>query len=199
MRRSITNRLVMAGMSILLVSGCTAAIAPVDVTRFHNEAVVRQGNVAIVPVNMADADSLEFRTTANAVSAALARTGFTVNERGTGELEAVVGIERQIYLPGEQRRSPVSVGVGGSTGSYGSGLGLGIGINLSGKPKSVVSTRLHVQLRRSVDGVAIWEGRAETQAREGAPAAQPGLAAGKLADALFRDFPGTSGVTIRVK
>jgi hypothetical protein len=93
----------------------------------------------------------------------------------------------------------VSVGVGGSTGSFGSGLGVGIGINLSGKPKPVVATRLRVQLRRTADQSAIWEGRAETQAREGTPAAQPGIAAGKLADALFKDFPGQSGVTITVK
>ncbi|HWJ69709.1 MAG TPA: hypothetical protein VNS79_06665 [Sphingobium sp.] len=199
MKRSIPMRLAMAGALLLLAGGCATAIAPVDVTRFHGDAVTRQGSVAIVPANKADADSLEFRTTANAVSAALARTGFTVRERGAGALEAVIGIERQVYLPGEQRRSPVSVGVGGSTGSYGSGLGLGIGINLSGKPKSVVATSLQVQLRRSDDSVAIWEGRAETQAKEGTPAAQPGLAAGKLADALFRDFPGPSGVTITVK
>ncbi len=199
MKRSIPIRLATAGALLLLAGGCATAIAPVDVTRFHGDAVARQGSVAIVPTHVADADSLEFRTTANAVSAALARTGFTVNERGPGELEAVVGIERQAYLPGERRGSPVSVGVGGSTGSYGSGLGLGIGINLAGKPKPVVATRLQVQLRRVADGAAIWEGRAETQAKEGTPAAQPGLAAGKLADALFRDFPGPSGVTITVK
>jgi hypothetical protein len=87
----------------------------------------------------------------------------------------------------------------GSTGSYGSGLGVGIGINLSGKPKPVVATRLRVQLRNAADKRAIWEGRAETQAKEGSPAAQPGLAAGKLADALFQGFPGQSGATITVK
>lgn len=199
MKRSIPIRLAMAGMPLLLAGGCATAIAPVDVTRFHGDSVARQGSVAILPANATDADSLEFRTTANAVSAALARTGFTVRESGPGELEAVVGIERQTFQPGEQRRSPISVGVGGSTGSYGSGVGLGIGINLSGKPKPVVVTSLRVQLRRTADKVAIWEGRAETQAKEGSPAAQPGLAAGKLADSLFQGFPGPSGVTITVK
>jgi hypothetical protein len=62
-----------------------------------------------------------------------------------------------------------------------------------------VASRLRVQLRRAGDKSAVWEGRAETQAKQGTPAAQPGLAAGKLADALFKDYPGPSGQTITVK
>jgi hypothetical protein len=101
--------------------------------------------------------------------------------------------------PGAVQRSPVSVGVGGSTGSYGSGVGLGIGINLSGKPKKIIATQLSVQIRRRSDSLAIWEGRARTEAKEGTPAAQPGLAASKLASALFGGYPGQSGQTIKVK
>src|SRR5690606_42017636 len=39
-------------------------------------------------------------------------------------------------------RSPVNVGVGGSTGSYGSGVGLGVGINLGGgsRPSEQIDT-----------------------------------------------------------
>lgn len=189
----------MAAMALL--AGCTTAIAPVDVTRFHGSEVARQGRVVITPANPADAQSLEFRTTANAVGAALSRTGFTVADAGSvgAEYEAVVEIGRQTIEPIAQGRSPVSVGVGGSTGSFGSGLGVGIGINLSGKPKPFVATRLRVQLRRVSDKVGFWEGRAETAAKQGTPAAQPGLAAGKLADALFQGFPGQSGQTITVK
>ena len=171
-------------------------------TRFHEGQVVRQGSVRVVPANPAQAGSLEFRTTANAVGAALGRTGFSVVDEGSSApatYEAVVDLARDTMQPVAQGRSPVSVGVGGSTGSYGSGLGVGIGINLSGKPKPIVATRLRVQLRNAADKAAIWEGRAETQAREGTPAAQPGLAAGKLADALFQGFPGQSGATITVK
>jgi hypothetical protein len=52
-------------------------------------------------------------------------------------------------------------------------------------------------LRRS-DQVVIWEGTAVQAAKAGSPAAQPGIAASKLAEALFKDFPGVSGETIRV-
>lgn len=190
-----------AGLPLLLLGGCMTAIPSVDVTRFHDETVARSGTIQVSAADPRDADSLEFRTTANAVSAALGRVGFSVIDAGQAgsEFRALVTLTRETIQPGPVRRSPVSVGVGGSTGSYGSGLGVGIGIDLSGKPKPVVATQLRVQIRRTRDNVAIWEGRAETQAREGSPAAQPGIAAGKLADALFRDFPGKSGVTITVK
>ncbi len=90
--------------------------------------------------------------------------------------------------------------MGGAVGSGGySGLGLGIGINLSGKPKGQVITELQVQIRRRADSTTIWEGRAQTEAREGTPASQPGLAAQKLAAALIGGYPGESGRTITVK
>ena len=72
-------------------------------------------------------------------------------------------------------------------------------INLSGKPKDIVVTRLSVQIRRRADGQTLWEGRAETSAKVGTPASQAGLSASKLANALFRDYPGKSGETITVK
>lgn len=190
-----------AAVMAVMLAGCTTAIPSVDVTRFHENGVARSGTVRVMPRNPADAGSLEFRSTANAVSAALSRVGYRVLDEGASgtAYRAVVDLRRETIQPAEQRRSPVSVGVGGSTGSYGSGVGVGIGIDLSGKPKPVVATQLRVQLLRAGDDKAFWEGRAETAAREGSPAAQPGMASGKLADALFRDFPGASGVTVTVK
>src|SRR3546814_13817749 len=66
-------------------------------------------------------------------------------------------------------------------------------------PKAIVITELNVQIKRRADATVIWEGRAITEAKENAPAAQPGMAAAKLAGALFKDFPGVSGRTITVK
>ena len=111
---------------------------------------------------------------------------------------AQLRFSRGTFQP-ERSGSSVGVGLGGSTGSYGSGLGLGIGIDLSGKPKDIVTTSLAVQIRKRADNSAIWEGRATTQAKDGSPAAQPGLAAAKLASALFSGYPGKSGETITVK
>jgi hypothetical protein len=190
-----------AVVGLFTLGGCVAAIPSVEVTRFHPDAVPASGAILVQPANARDEASLEFRTSANAVAAALGRVGFTVREAAGPAVPyvALVEVTRVTQAPVVEKRSPVSVGVGGSAGSYGSGLGVGIGINLSGPPKPIVTTQLRVQIRRAADGQAVWEGRAETAAKEGSPAAQPGLAAGKLATALFQDFPGKSGVTITVK
>ena len=90
-------------------------------------------------------------------------------------------------------------GVGGSTGSYSSGVGLGLGLDISALGnKDRVETTLSVRLLRRADNLVIWEGRAEQSAGASSPAAQPGIAASKLAAALFADFPGKSGETVTV-
>ena len=73
-----------------------------------------------------------------------------------------------------------------------------MGIDLSGRSKWQVETMLSVRIVRRSDNLVIWEGKAVQAAKAGSPAAQPGIAASKLASALFQDFPGVSGETIRV-
>jgi hypothetical protein len=197
----MTSRWAIPLLAAAMLSGCATAIAPVDVTRFHAGAVPQGGTVALAPAPGIDGSAIEYRTYANAVAAALGRAGFTVADPGSraAPLTATVSYDVAIQRPYDARRSPVSVGVGGATGSYGSGVGVGIGIDLSGPPKPIIATRLSVRLSRSGSGEALWEGRADTTAKEGTPAAQRGIAAAKLADALFRDYPGQSGATITVK
>ena len=183
----------------LALAGCATAVPPVEVTRFHMGDQTARGTIAVEPLTLSDDTSIEFRTYAAAVGRELQRIGFT-EQAGTGsQYIASVNYIRSVRDTLAGGRSPVSVGVGGSTGSYGSGVGLGIGINLSGPPKDTVVTQLNVQIKRRADATVIWEGRALAEAKEGNPAAQPGMAAAKLAEALFRDFPGVSGQTIRVK
>lgn len=189
--------------AVALLGGCATAVSPVEVTRFHApDPVARSGGFLIESMVPQVSDSIEFRTYAAAVSQEMQRIGFT-DEAGKQTLvpsEYVVRVDAQRSVQSPLvNRSPVSVGVGGSTGSYGSGVGLGIGIDLSGKPKNIVTTSLSVQIRKRADNSTIWEGRAMTQAKEGTPAAQPGLAAAKLASALYSGYPGKSGETITVK
>lgn len=188
----------MAGMAV--ASGCTTALPPVAVTRFHNASPAMGGTIRLEPGAAADAPSLEYRAVANAVASNLGRAGFTIaGEGGTPDYRAIIAVARAVIRPDAPSRLPVSVGVGGSTGSYGSGLGVGIGIDLSGPARAQIVTTLSVQIRRTADGAAIWEGQAETRAREGTPASQPGIAAGKLAQALLQGYPGRSGETIVVR
>lgn len=197
-----SSGLAAAGFAAFALSGCAATIPPVEVTRFHAEGPVAQSGGFLVESAGQPDNSMEFRTYAGAVSQEMQRLGF-VDEAGKqtfapSQYVALLSYSRDVRSP-MVAKSPVSVGVGGSTGSYGSGLGVGIGIDLSGKPKDVVTTQLSVQIRRRADNAAIWEGRAITQAKDGSPAAQPGIAAAKLAAALFSGYPGKSGETITVK
>lgn len=187
----------------LLLSGCTTMTPPIDVTRFHNAQVapIVPGSVTI-QANVSEdghSRSIEHATYGAALLRELQRVGFTEARENSENSQYVARytIERAVLSAGGSR-SPVSVGVGGSTGSYGSGVGMGIGINLGGQPKDKIATELSVRIARRDNSSVVWEGRALVEAKQGSPAAQPGLAAAKLAEALFRDFPGESGTTIRV-
>jgi hypothetical protein len=81
-------------------------------------------------------------------------------------------------------------------------VGLGIGFDLSGKPKEQVETRVFVSIRdrgAAPTATALWEGRAGFVVRGDSPLAQAPLGSAKVAEALFKGFPGQSGETIQVK
>ena len=191
-----------AGLSCALAS-CVTATPPVEVTRFHNAQAepIARGTIAITSAASDNVNGiLEQRIYDAAVLRELQRAGFSEASPNADNSEYVARITiEQARINAGGRRSPVSVGVGGSTGSYGSGVGLGIGINLGGRPKDKIVMELSVRIARRSNDDVIWEGRSSVEAKEGSPASQPGLAASKLAEALFRDFPGQSGETIRVK
>ena len=183
------------------VAGCVAPVGPVEVTRFHLPETGRlgRGTIAVVPAPGQDGGSLEFRSYATAVQRQLALLGYGEPVAGAeGAQVATMRLERQSYRP-DRRRGPVSVGVGGSTGSYGSGIGVGIGLDLSGPPPEQVETLLGVTIKDKASGTALWEGRATFTVRAGSPLASTQLGAAKLAEALFKGFPGQSGETILVK
>jgi hypothetical protein len=145
--------------------------------------------------------SLEWDSYRTAVERQLQLQGLVAAENGARTpLKVRIGFDRADRREGVGKRSPVSVGVGGSTGGYGSGVGLGIGINLGGGgSRWLEDLQLAVRIDDAATGQALWEGRAITTVSSKAPAAQPSLAAAKLADALFKGFPGESGRTISVK
>jgi len=185
--------------ALATLAGCVAPVGPVEVTRFHvPEPELTRDAIAVEPVAGADGNSLEFRSYAAAVQRQLTLAGFTEQAAGSSPLVAQVRLERRSYRQGREG-SPVSVGVGGSTGSYGSGLGVGIGINLSGPPPEQVETLLSVTIRQRSTSKSLWEGRAQFTVAASSPLAGTQLGAAKLAEALFKGFPGQSGETIQVK
>ena len=195
-RRAIT---LLAGLALAsAVSGCVAPIGPVEVTRFHvpDTAQLARGTIAVEAAPGTDAGSLELRSYQAAVARQLVALGYT--EAAAPNQVAQVRVRRETWQP-ERSGNPVTVGVGGSTGSYGSSVGLGLGIDLSGPPPAQTRTELMVIIRDKASGAALWEGRASFTVRADSPMADTALGAAKMAEALFQGFPGNSGETITVK
>lgn len=192
----------------LVLGGCATAVPPVEVTRFHSNAVAgwapgTRYSVDAEPLGVAAEGaappSLEWNSYRSAVERQLQLQGLAPAPGGArAPLKVRIGFDRASHESGGWR-SPVSVGVGGSTGSYGSGVGLGVGINLGGGSRRMTDLQLSVRIDDAATGQALWEGRALTAVPAKAPANQPSLAAAKLAEALFKDFPGESGRTISVQ
>jgi hypothetical protein len=189
----------LAIVTALALSGCAASIPPVQVTRFHLDGAIAPGTIALSP-----AIGLERQTYEAAVTRELNRLGFGNADSPSARYIVSVDIQRDARDAGP-RRSPFSIGLGGGVGGggyRGGGVGVGGGVSFPiGKRRSseIVFTRISVRMTDRASGTTIWEGRAETQSTSNAPASQPGIAADKLAAALFRDFPGVSGRTVTVQ
>ncbi|MGE5723092.1 MAG: DUF4136 domain-containing protein [Sphingomonadales bacterium] len=194
------------GSALILAAalvGCTTTSTgggrPVDVTSFHLGQPIAKGAIAVETFDVPDRGGPEFDIYSAAVARQLSRLGWTVvGSVGQSEQVALVGIERAAY-EGPPRRGPVTVGIGGGTGGWNGGVGAGVGFNLGGGPRQIVSTTLQVRIKRRSDQTVIWEGRATAAVRPDRPEGQPAAIADRLAEALFRYFPGESGHTIRLR
>lgn len=185
---------------LLAIAACATPQGPIEVTRFVDPAGSARLGQGTVFVESAPGsyDGLEAAPYKAAVAAELSRLGYRESNRANASQIAQVRIDR-FTETAEGRRSPVSVGVGGSTGSYGSGVGLGVGINLGGGPRPTTGTQLGVTLRDAAGGANLWEGRADIRTTDRSPLADRSANAQALAAALFREFPGRSGETVQVK
>ena len=180
----------------LTLSACMIPTGPVEVTRFNRVAegiVYGTGSFAVTATS---GDSLALSPYLAAVQREMERVGYSKALDGS-DVIAEVSVQRVQFNGNE--RNPVSVGIGGSTGSYGSGVGVGVGLNLNALgDQRGIETTLNVRIVRTIDNLVIWEGRAVQRGALNSPAAQPGIASSKLAESLFKDFPGTSGETVTV-
>ena len=186
------------------LAGCTTGgggtQAGADVTRFHLGQAIARSQIAVEPTDQADANGLEFRTYADAVARQLTRLGWNVVSAGTQSEQVALIDVQQGTREALAQRSPISIGIGGGTGGYRSGVGAGVSFGVGGgRGGEIVGTMLEVRIKRRSEGTVFWEGRASTEARAGTPGAERGPAVEKLAEALFRDFPGESGRTIRIR
>jgi len=202
---SLLGRAMIGGVALAL-AGCASQMPEARITRFHLGQPIAPGEVTVEPRDPTLAGDLEFRTYAAIVQAEFTRLGFhPVENLPRSELVAVTEVSRSWRPTGQYSGSSMSIGLGGgSGGGWHGGTSVGLGGSISfplGKQKERmdVITRLSVQLKRRSDGTVIWEGRAESVARDGTPYAQPEAAVRRLAGALFQGFPGRSGEIITVR
>lgn len=181
----------------LALGGCASTGGgggAVEVTRFHLGQPIAPGTVFVEPAQGA---GLQARAFVPAVEAELARLGYPVSALESAGYIVAVELSSDTR-EGLRRRSPFSIGIGGGAGGYGSGgggVGASVGLGGGGRRDTLV-TRMSVQMKRRMGSDVVWEGRAEIETRaRGDQRAVPG----RLARALFRDFPGESGRTISVR
>ena len=159
----------------------------IEVARFHLGEPVARAQIAVEPFDKADANRPEFPAFAAAVGRQLSRLGWTVVPT-TKQSEQIALID----LEQGSREAVAAL----SAARIGRGASAAVP---AGTSAGITASLLEVAIRRRSDGTVFWEGRAVGEARTGSPEAARTAAIERLAEALFRDFPGESGRTIRVK
>jgi hypothetical protein len=168
--------------ALIALAGCSTTgggsggTSGADVTRFHLGQPVARASIAIEPFEAANANNPEYRSYLTAVGHELGRLGWNVvNTIGQSEQVALVDVT-------QGTASRMRVGAAGGV-----------------RPTDAMATQLEVRIKRRSDGTVFWEGRAADVARAPASPEQRMAAVQRLASALFRDFPGESGRTIRTR
>jgi hypothetical protein len=163
------------------------ATGGIEVARFHLGDPVARAQIAVEPFDKADGNRPEYPAYAAAVGRQLTRLGWTV-------VPTTAGSEQVALIDLEQGSREAVAAL--SAARIGRGVS---GTAPAGTSANVTATLLEVAIRRRSDGTVFGEGRAVGEARTGSPEAARTAAVERLAEALFRDFPGESGRTIRLK
>ncbi|MEY2942965.1 MAG: hypothetical protein RLY97_979 [Pseudomonadota bacterium] len=164
----------------------------VDVEHFQADGAETQlghGAIAVVSGpggNLTARDNAIFEA---AVVDQLAKAGYdVVKPDPTGGQIAELRVIRDVLVPEERKRNPVSGEMSVGVGSHGSGMGLGIAIDLTKPKKALLSTRLEARIRDRASGAVLWEGHASIATRDESSRWNDDAIAARLAAALFADF-----------
>jgi hypothetical protein len=196
-------------LPLALVAGLAACTSPsfkADVSRFAVPLPAPQGQTfAVVPEDPKLAGGLEFATYANAVAAEMTELGYA-RAASPESADMLVRFDYRVDNGRERvRTDPNGFGAFGPAwgpwGGWGGGFGRwGYGFNdpFFGGPNvrsyTVYTSAIDLKIDRRVDGQRLFEGKAEAVSRSNRlPRLVP-----NLVDALFTDFPGNSGETVRI-
>lgn len=183
-----------------LLAACTTNRFEADVTRFHMTQPGLRGSIYLEPLDKAAAGTLEFQNYAAAVNTELAEHGFSLASSREGAEYIGVLAYGQTTREGVGGGSPITIGIGG--GTFGKNVGVGLGTSYGigeKKTKETAINMLALKIERTSDKSVLWEGRAVAEAGSTTRYGPLAAAVPALADALLRDFPGTSGQTVTYK
>lgn len=184
------------------LSACGPRVVTSDVTRFHSPQLLSAPyqTFTIVPRDE-QVGSLEFQRYAELVAQRLAAQGLRPVPPGEGEADVVVRLDYGVEGPRQEIESrPVTGTVGFGTWHDPWGFGFGAPLYSEIDTRTVYSHWLRAEI---IDASALRDGRREvmfegravsTTSGAGLPQVMP-----YLAQALFQDFPGTNGQTVRVR
>ena len=188
------------------LGACTSPSFKADVSRFAVPLPAPQGQTfAVVAEDPKLAGGLEFATYANAVAEEMTQLGYA-RAASTETADMLVRFDYRVDGGRERVRTDLN-GVGfagtpwGPWGGWGGGYGRwGYGFNdpFFGGPNvrsyTVYTSAIDLKIDRAADGQRLFEGKAEAVSRSNRlPTLVP-----NLVDAIFTDFPGSSGETVRI-
>ena len=170
-----------------ILAGCTTGggggantQAGIEVLKTHLGQPVAKAQISVEPFERADANNPEFPGYAAAVAQQLSRLGWSVAPNPQSEQVALVDVQqgsRDILTQPAAAGTPRAASPAGAP----------------------VATQLSVRIKRRSEGTVFWEGRATSEAGARSDQAQRAATVQRLAEALFRDVPGESGRTIRLR
>ncbi|PCD04267.1 hypothetical protein COC42_08255 [Sphingomonas spermidinifaciens] len=195
--------LVLLLLPALFASACTTGgvrRGPVEVIRYNLGTPIAPGSFAFDRQATRGNATMasDYGMVTGAVGDELGRLGFTRVPDGAASLYLVeVSVNRSQV--GTTRVGPrFGIGLGGVSGGMGGGVGGGVSTALGGSTRALIGNEVTVKIRRRTDQSVVWEGNARTSGTAPASADDAAAEAGRVASALFRDFPGQSGFTTTV-
>ena len=192
-----------AALAATALGGCasTPVNRPVEVLRYHADPVAR-GTIAVEPAVGSGTETVLFRAFADAVAAELTANGYSVVPTSAQPRFVASVMFRRGGRLAPDNGPRFSVGIGGASFGRSTAVGGGVDVPVTGnKLREIVGTEMSVKIaeRGGTGAGVVWEGRGMTEADSRLPEASPEGSARKLANALFRGFPGESGRTITVR
>jgi len=206
--KSLARPFARVALPLALVVGVSACATPfkADVSRFAAVLPAPQGQTfAVVAEDPKLAGGLEFALYADVVAKEMEQLGYarasspeTANMLVRFDYGVDNGRERVRTDPGVGFVDPYWGPWGRFGGFYDRGWGYGFNDPFLGGPNvrsyTVYTSGIDVKIDRAADGQRLFEGKAEAVSRTNR---LPNLVP-NLVDAIFTDFPGSSGETLRI-